>query len=230
MSDFIKVYRNVLEDEFCDELVNLFEQSEHKLEGTTGGGIDKTKKESIDLPLFSHPQYNEQLLKIMPILQSKFTEYIKEYHFMITSMFNLTLYHPETLQTTKLTEDNFNEVALPQLAILMQQLFYTLPPQLQKYEKNKGHYSSWHSETYPELPNNNSLHRVLLYVLYLNDVEEGGETEFYYQNVKARPKKGSLLIAPCYFTHTHRGNMPISNDKYILTSWLQFKDAKSLYK
>jgi len=230
MSNFIKVYENVLEDDFCDELVQLFELSSHKHDGTTSGGIDKAKKESIDLPLFKYPEYNEQLYKIMPKLQSKFADYIKEHYFMIVSMFSLTLYHPKTLQRTLLTVENFEEVALPQLELLIQQLFHILPPQLQKYERNQGHYSYWHSETYPQLPKNNALHRVLLYIFYLNDVEEGGETEFYYQNLKVKPKKGSLVIAPCYFTHTHRGNIPLSNDKYILTSWLQFKDAQSLYK
>ena len=55
--------------------------------------------------------------------------------------------------------------------------------------------------------------RVLLFMFYLNDVEEGGETEFYYQNRKIAPKKGSMVVAPGYFTHTHRGNKPVSNDK-----------------
>ena len=230
MKNFIKVYENVLDDEFCDELVELFEQSPHKHNGTTSGGIDKIKKESTDLALFRHPEYNEQLYKIMPKLHAKFTEYVRENYFMIVSMFSLTLHHPSTAEPTLLTLENFEEVALPQLGILVQQLFHILPPQLQKYEKNQGHYAYWHSETYPELNGNNALHRVLLYIVYLNDVEDGGETEFYYQDLKVKPKKGSLVIAPCYFTHTHRGNMPISNDKYILTSWLQFKDAQSLYK
>ncbi len=66
-------------------------------------------------------------------------------------------------------------------------------------------------------------------MFYLNDIEEGGETEFYYQEKKISPKTGRCVIAPSGFTHTHRGNIPKSNDKYILTSWLKFKTAEELY-
>jgi hypothetical protein len=63
----------------------------------------------------------------------------------------------------------------------------------------------------------------------LNDVEEGGETEFYYQDKKIKPKAGRMVIAPSGFTHTHRGNVPTSNDKYILTSWVLFNPAEHIF-
>ena len=74
-----------------------------------------------------------------------------------------------------------------------------------------------------------NLHRVLFFILYLNTVERGGETEFFYQKKCVYPKAGSVVIAPGGFTHTHRGNMPLSHDKYILTSWILFKRAEELY-
>ena len=40
-----------------------------------------------------------------------------------------------------------------------------------------------------------SLHRVLLFQFYLNDVAEGGETEFFYQQRRVAPKAGRLVIA-----------------------------------
>jgi quercetin dioxygenase-like cupin family protein len=66
-------------------------------------------------------------------------------------------------------------------------------------------------------------------MFYLNDVDEGGETEFYYQQQKVKPVKGRMVIAPAGFTHTHRGNKPESNDKYILTSWVLFKPSEHLF-
>jgi hypothetical protein len=63
----------------------------------------------------------------------------------------------------------------------------------------------------------------------LNDVEQGGETEFLYQGAKLRPATGNLVLAPCGFTHTHCGHPPISNPKYILASWVGFKSAQQLY-
>ena len=54
---------------------------------------------------------------------------------------------------------------------------------------------------------------------YLNTIKEGGETEFLYQNKRIKAVQGTLLIFPAGYTHVHRGNPPIGQDKYILTSW-----------
>ena len=62
--------------------------------------------------------------------------------------------------------------------------------------------------------------RTMAWMVYLNDVEEGGETEFLYQKLKVKPKKGTVLIWPSSYTHLHRGNPPMS-DKYIATGWYQ---------
>jgi hypothetical protein len=64
-------------------------------------------------------------------------------------------------------------------------------------------------------------YRKLVTMLYLNTVEEGGETEFLYLHRRIQPVQGRLLIFPAGFTHTHRGNPPLRGEKYILTSWLE---------
>ena len=64
--------------------------------------------------------------------------------------------------------------------------------------------------------------RVLSWILYLNDVEEGGETEFLYQSMRFKPKAGTFILFPAHFTHTHRGNPPLSGVKYIATGWIEF--------
>jgi hypothetical protein len=56
-------------------------------------------------------------------------------------------------------------------------------------------------------------------MVYFNDVEEGGETEWLYQQLKIQPKAGRVVIWPGSFTHMHRGNPPMEN-KYIATGWL----------
>jgi len=90
---------------------------------------------------------------------------------------------------------------------------------IQKTSPGQG-YHIWHSEA-QEMAFRN---RVLVFTLYLNDVEEGGETEFLYQKKRFSPKKDRLLIFPAYFTHTHRGNQPLSDDKYIITGWVEFSN------
>jgi hypothetical protein len=89
-----------------------------------------------------------------------------------------------------------------------------------KIQKTKigGGYHVWHFESDSRRQGG----RVLVYTIYLNDVEEGGETEFLYHPLRIKPKQGSVLIFPAGFTHTHRGNPPISNEKYIITGWLEF--------
>ena len=57
---------------------------------------------------------------------------------------------------------------------------------------------------------------------YLNDVKVGGETEFKYQNLKIKPKKGLSLIWPTDFTHVHKGIVAPKEDKWIVTGWFKF--------
>jgi hypothetical protein len=82
----------------------------------------------------------------------------------------------------------------------------------------KGGYSVWHAEQ----GMNSAATRAISWMVYLNDVEEGGETEFLYQGFRQKATKGTLLIWPAGFTHTHRGNPPYSNEKYIITGWANF--------
>ena len=69
----------------------------------------------------------------------------------------------------------------------------------------------------------------MAWMVYLNDVDEGGETEFLFQGLKIKPERNKGVIWPGGFTHTHRGNKPVSNDKYILTSWVLFNRAEQIY-
>lgn len=85
--------------------------------------------------------------------------------------------------------------------------------QIQRYTKNKGHYNGEHFEVSANQPN-----RFVSWLFYLNTVEEGGETEFPLLNVKSKAIQGRLVIFPSGFTHIHKGNMPISEDKYIMTA------------
>ena len=88
---------------------------------------------------------------------------------------------------------------------------------MQKTKLSEG-YHIWHYES----SNREISNRLLTWMVYLNDVEEGGETEFLYQSMRVKPKQGTLLIWPAAFTHTHRGNPPLSNEKYIVTGWTEF--------
>jgi len=79
-------------------------------------------------------------------------------------------------------------------------------------------YHVWHSEDSAREVSN----RIASFILYLNTVEEGGETEFLYQKFRVKPEQGTLILFPAGYTHTHRGNPPLSNEKYIITGWVEF--------
>ena len=85
---------------------------------------------------------------------------------------------------------------------------------LQKTSPSEG-YHEWHCENtgYYEVS------RAVVWMIYLNDVEEGGETEFLYQRKRMIPKRNTALLWPGSWTHLHRGNPPLRSDKYILTGW-----------
>jgi hypothetical protein len=61
-------------------------------------------------------------------------------------------------------------------------------------------------------------------ILYLNTVDDGGETEFLYQSKRIAPVQGRLILSPTGYTHIHRGNPPLSQPKYILTTWVEYQE------
>lgn len=80
-----------------------------------------------------------------------------------------------------------------------------------------GGFSVWHTEQ----NSGNTSNRSLAWMIYLNDVDNGGETEFLYQHMKVKPEAGKVVIWPAGITHPHRGNPPYSGDKFVLTGWFE---------
>lgn len=88
---------------------------------------------------------------------------------------------------------------------------------IQKTEPGGG-YHTWHYENEGRTASS----RFLTFMVYLNTVPIAGETEFIYQRRRVNPVEGRIVLWPAGFTHTHRGNPPISNDKYAITGWIEF--------
>ena len=76
-------------------------------------------------------------------------------------------------------------------------------------------------DTHVDVADYSSARRFLSFMFYLNDVSEGGETVF--RDKKITPKKGSLLVFPPLWMYPHRGDPPISNPKYIMSTYLHYK-------
>ena len=88
---------------------------------------------------------------------------------------------------------------------------------IQKYSPG-DHFAKIHSER----TNLRNLHRVFAWMTYLNDVEDGGMTNFTHYDLKIKPEIGKTLIWPAEWTHAHSGEILNSGKKYIITGWMNF--------
>ena len=145
------------------------------------------------------------------------TDYFIRYPFF--GSINPTLRDNATGAITELTMGNCGSATRGTITMLIASLLRCGTINSQKYAAGSGGYPHWHCEISPD-ESFEALHRLVFWMYYLNDVQSGGETEFYFQKRRIRPSKGTVVIGPAGFTHTHRGNVPASGDKYILTSWL----------
>jgi prolyl 4-hydroxylase len=76
-------------------------------------------------------------------------------------------------------------------------------------------------DTHVDVMDHGSAKRFLSFLFYLNDVELGGETLF--EGLTIQPKCGRLIMFPPLWMFPHKGCVPVSNEKYILTTYLHYK-------
>ena len=223
MKTLIGIYENALSDETCDFIVDLINRNpQTTYEGQTGSGINKKVKISTDIDLYDFKHIDKK----------------EKQHSAFDVTYVNSRVFPETFSSLKkhlikyCKENNLvgpwpnggpmfgdNDKTEEQCWERIRE-FFTFDSSValcKKYNKNEGHFN-WHCDKGP--PNDlRQFNRACVCMFYLNDVDEGGETEFYSQNISIKPKKGTLVIFPSYFTHLHRGKKPISNDKYICNFW-----------
>lgn len=90
----------------------------------------------------------------------------------------------------------------------------TEPFRLKKYEI--GGFFNWHIDC-----TGSDFHRVLAIQFYLNDVDEGGRTEFAFQRFSIEPVRGRVVMFPTVWTYRHRGGTVLSNPKYVCTNYMR---------
>lgn len=227
--DFIEIYDGALDAAECRAICERFEASGQAVRGRTGHGVDLAKKDSFDITLAGDPAWADVHQRLGQAAFAGLQRYMAKYRFLLMGALSPTVVHPTTGEATVLSPENFEECGLPHLGTLVNAMYRCGRINLQKYLAGQGGYHHWHSEVYPQDASAESLHRVLLFQFYLNDVAEGGETEFFYQRRRVEAKAGRLVIAPAGFTHTHKGHVPRSGDKVVATSWVLFQRAEALY-
>lgn len=191
---FVGIYKNAFSKDYCEDVIKNFNLLQQQ-------GFTKTRQENNDG-----------------------TKLIKDDHAIWTGNFYNAEAYVENMN--ELIGQQFNKIFWKEcyrhyaenFSILSDLAEHTIyGNKVQRTNVGQG-YHVWHCEH----ANGQMSNRILFYILYLNDVADGGETEFLYQSKRYRPEQGTLIIAPASFTHTHRGNPPLSNDKYIITSWVEY--------
>lgn len=227
--DFIEVYEDALDARVCSDLIAAFEASDKVVRGATSGGVNTRLKDSWDLHVSSHAEWKNAENILNRAMLRGLLAYLRKYTYLALAPTALYRKQAGDEPLQMLGIDDVRALSDAELQHLAIRLFRPGGINIQRYFADVGGYPYWHSEISPKADNDDNLHRVLLWTIYLNDDFSEGETEFLHQQRRIAPRTGSLLIAPGGFTHTHRGNMPRGGNKYIATSWILFQRAEQLY-
>jgi hypothetical protein len=226
--DFIEVYEDALAPELCARIVAAFEASGAAVPGRVGGGVLPELKDSRDIQVSGKPEWQEVEAALNNAVFGGLLAYLRRYRYALIAPLMLQVPGADG-QLRRIAAEDFDAMDDAALANLVRSVLRPGAINLQRYTAGQGGYPYWHCELYPRDASAETLHRHVLWTLYLNDGFAEGETEFLYQGRKIVPRTGSLLIAPAAFTHTHRGNRPQGGDKYIATSWILFQRAEQLF-
>ena len=189
MNEYIYQQSGVLSDAFCETVIKYYIDSKNTYDGITHSGLNKNIKDTRDLAIPKNPPESSKWTPINRILYESLYANLLIY---------LRRINPDNSSYRMFSTNQLSEASF----------------MVQKYQKNKGKYV-YHNDASFE----NRRCRVITYIWYLNDVEEGGETEFWGE-YRIKPEKGKLVLFPASWTFPHCGRMPISDDKYIITGWL----------
>jgi len=206
MEKFIYTNNKSISKELCNKIINMFEDDSNniKRDGYVSSGVRKDIKDTLDLPMPKTPDMPgyDEWNKIQIFLNNELIKNTKEYYTKILHDIKdekdeNNIYFDETYTVSLLENSGF---------------------MVQKYSKQKGRYVyhddfsiNWEKKTF----------RHFTYLWYLNTVEDGGETEFWGTHT-VKPEAGKLILFPSCWTFPHRGKMPLSHDKYIITGWTSF--------
>jgi hypothetical protein len=203
----IQEYRGALTPEFCQFIIDKFEQSQNLMDGMTGGGVRKHVKASTDLMIHFEREQDEDWQYIYNYLMENLLQYTARYletnpFIVVGEGFSSNAAKVRAAQSCfGITNDG-----LPHI-------------QMQRYIGSEG-YFAWHHEN----EGGTTAKREMFFIYYLNTLNSGA-TEFKYNKQKVNPETGKLIIAPALWTHKHRGNAPGDDKtKYILTGWIESKD------
>jgi len=190
--DFIRVYDGLFDEEYCSEVIKQFEFADK-----SGFSYDRQKYSAQPKTAIS-----DTSIALNDFCQTEFEYGVVPHSNKFADILWNVVYERYAAEFPYIRELDRH---------------YVKYIKVQRTRPGEG-YHVWHAECQGRKDSD----RVLVFILYLNDIEEGGETEFLYQHKRVSPKTGRILIFPSAFTHLHRGNPPLKGDKYIITGWVEY--------
>lgn len=204
-NDYIEIYDNIITGDNCDSLIDKFESSKDiQVSGKvsdcdTSSKILSRVKESTEITINTKLLKDPQWNSTLEPLFNGLYKSLKKYRKKYTRMIKNNIAGIDGIDMWQLSEGiNF-----------------------QKFEPTQG-YKVWHCENANEFTCN----RVLTWMVYLNDVPDGG-TDFLNQGVTLDARLGRCVIWPPYWTHFHKSQVSPTTTKYLITGWMSFSKKHS---
>jgi hypothetical protein len=192
---FIYIEKNNLSRDLCNEIIFKFENDERRSEGVIAKGKDRNIKATTDLVITKLPEWNSIDKILCDILSNALQKYLFT-KIIVNGNNNCPLFIlSQIVNTTARITNDKGDYNITDFGY-----------QIQKYDKNTGFYI-WHNDFVNE---NTGRMRYFTFIWYLNDVEEGGETEMR-GNMRIKPETGKLLLFPSTWTYPHCSNKTISS-------------------
>ena len=195
----IQTYDNVFDREYCDLLIEMFHNKKDFQQKGQLGGFGDTIYE------------DEKIKKTTDVFLKHFLDDMNQ----------------RQLENSILRcVDNYcqdKEVLYNYFALNGEMNYKVTEFIMMKYEQGEGEFRThcdWNANPYGA--SGTSL-RTLSVCIYLNDVNVGGELKFKHLGFSIKPKAGRIVLFPPYWTHQHKGAVPISGDKYVISTWIRFK-------
>lgn len=189
---------NFLTKDECNEIINLIDNSKYKHFGFTGSLLNNDISKMLNGKKSIDMDINDFICENNCEDKSIFEKYNKKILYKLKKIaLNFKNYY--------LWPGNESE-------------YYATDITMRRYIKNSGGYD-YHNDFIFQ----GSI-RLMTFIIYLNDVYDGGDTKFLHQDINIKPISGKLLIFPPTHLHIHVGMPAISNDKYIITSFFEKKN------
>jgi hypothetical protein len=205
LEKMIYIKNKSISNELAINIIDLFENENQRYKGVIESGLNTNIKTTTDYII---DNTDEKWKKIENFLQRELIRNLKKYREFLNT-------NNKNYNTNQYTTNSFK--------FLNENIFTVKNYMIQKYDKGIGRYVYHNDFSCEHNSEQKIIYRVITFIWYLNDVNEGGETEFWGQ-YKIKPERGKLIFFPASWTFPHCGKMPISDNKYIITGWIYEKN------